>query len=109
MDNSSTSTEAAPSTAECLQVIKFFDDLKYLYSDIRSLNLSNPKVCCDMEGVTCAEDKVVSIQLRNKGLHGQLPKSITGLKSLQVLDLSGNYLLGYIPSYIGELKQLKTL
>lgn len=105
----STSAPAESSNSECLSVMALFDHFEHIYGDIRSIDTSNATVCCDMEGVTCANNKVVSIKLNSKDLHGSLPDSIKDLKSLETLDLSGNQIFGSIPSFFGGLTQLKSL
>lgn len=105
----STPTTSTPTTSECLSVLAFFDHFDHFYGDIRSIDKSNFTVCCDMDGITCANEKVMSIKLNNKELHGSLPDSIKELKSLEVLDLGGNHIFGSIPSFVGELKNLQKL
>lgn len=101
--------ESLPSNSECLSVMEFFDNFDYIYGDIRMIDKSNTTVCCDMDGVTCADNKVVSLNMKDKDLQGSIPDSINDLKSLETLDLSGNQVYGSIPSFLGGLTNLKTL
>lgn len=54
---------------------------------------------CDLEGITCGNGgNIVAIDLKGKGLKGTIPEEIGFLKFLSRLDLSDNYLTGYLPS-----------
>ncbi len=54
---------------------------------------------CSFTGVSCDEEgNVVSLVLSNFNLQGTIPKELSGLKHLKVLDLSDNLLSGHIPS-----------
>ncbi|XP_020677530.1 putative receptor like protein 25 isoform X3 [Dendrobium catenatum] len=65
--------------------------------------------CCNWEGVTCDEwSRVISLDLSNQGLDGEIPPTIGQLTSLQVLNMSHNYLTGEIPPQLGNLLQLET-
>ena len=46
------------------------------------------------------------VDLRNNQLSGEIPQSITKMKSLRGLDLSSNNLSGIIPIHIGKLTKL---
>ncbi|OEL31342.1 putative leucine-rich repeat receptor-like protein kinase [Dichanthelium oligosanthes] len=62
------------------------------------------------EGVTCANNKVISIKLSTMGIKGVLAADIGQLSDLQSLDLSFNKDLGgVLTPTIGNLKQLTTL
>ncbi|XP_065859389.1 LRR receptor-like serine/threonine-protein kinase GSO1 [Euphorbia lathyris] len=62
------------------------------------------------EGVACnGEGRVANISLQGKGLCGQIPAAIGGLKSLTGLYLHFNALSGEIPGEIAELSQLSDL
>ncbi|CAN6306764.1 unnamed protein product [Urochloa humidicola] len=62
------------------------------------------------EGVTCANNKVISIKLSTMGIKGVLAADIGQLSDLQSLDLSfNNELGGVLTPTIGNLKQLTTL
>ncbi|OAO95562.1 hypothetical protein AXX17_AT5G48630 [Arabidopsis thaliana] len=61
-------------------------------------------------GITCSNDRVVSISLGNLNLEGKLPAFITTLSELHTLDLTSNpNLTGPLPPNIGNLKDLTTL
>ncbi|KAG5375978.1 hypothetical protein IGI04_040574 [Brassica rapa subsp. trilocularis] len=61
-------------------------------------------------GITCTNDRVVSISLGNLDVEGKLSSDIASLTELQILDLSYNTeLTGPLPSNIGQLKKLKNL
>jgi len=54
---------------------------------------------CAFSGITCDEkENVISIVLKNLGLKGTIPDAIGFLSYLEHLDLSGNELMGIIPS-----------
>ncbi|XP_020870002.1 probable leucine-rich repeat receptor-like protein kinase At5g49770 isoform X2 [Arabidopsis lyrata subsp. lyrata] len=61
-------------------------------------------------GITCNNNRVVSISLTNRNLNGKLPTEISTLAELQTLDLTGNpELSGPLPANIGNLKKLIVL
>ncbi|CAH2047391.1 unnamed protein product, partial [Thlaspi arvense] len=61
-------------------------------------------------GVTCSNDRVISISLGNLNLEGKLSADVSALSELQILDLTSNpKLSGPLPSNIGNLKKLTTL
>jgi len=54
---------------------------------------------CDFVGITCdGNNNVVEINLRARGLSGTIPEELGFLKYLEVLDVSGNDLTGFLPS-----------
>ncbi|XP_051181343.1 leucine-rich repeat receptor protein kinase HPCA1 [Lolium perenne] len=62
------------------------------------------------DGVTCSNNKVISIKVSTMGIKGVLPADIGQLTDLQSLDLSFNKDLGgVLTPTIGNLKQLTTL
>ncbi|KAI5345288.1 PREDICTED: probable [Prunus dulcis] len=62
------------------------------------------------EGVACNEQGLVTnISLQGKGLWGQIPPAVGGLKSLTGLYLHFNALSGKIPKEIARLNQLSDL
>ncbi|XP_073149158.1 leucine-rich repeat receptor protein kinase HPCA1-like isoform X2 [Henckelia pumila] len=74
-------------------------------------NWSGADSCGDgWEGITCTEDRVVSITLASINLSGGLTSDILGLSELQILDLSYNKeLTGPLPSSLENLKNLTSL
>ncbi|XP_041003295.1 receptor protein kinase-like protein ZAR1 isoform X1 [Juglans microcarpa x Juglans regia] len=88
---------------------------------------------CSWNGVTCREEKVISlaipnrklvgfipaslgkltslrrVNLRNNKIYGSLPAELFDAAELKSLVLSGNSLSGPIPREIGKLRNLKTL
>lgn len=61
-------------------------------------------------GITCQNDRVVSISLGNLDLEGKLPADISFLSELRILDLSYNpKLSGPLPPNIGNLGKLRNL
>ncbi|KAK9273515.1 hypothetical protein L1049_018325 [Liquidambar formosana] len=62
------------------------------------------------EGVACNElGHVVNISLQGKGLSGEIPAAVGGLKSLSGLYLHFNALYGEIPKEISNLTELSDL
>lgn len=57
-------------------------------------NLSDRDNVRDIEGVSIAIGRVVSIELPDKGLQGPFPTMLLGLSQLRLLDLSNNGLSG---------------
>ncbi len=53
--------------------------------------------------------RVVSLDLANMGLAGQIPSELHALSALVRLDLSGNALTGGVPPQLGQLSNLRTL
>eukprot|EP00268_Persea_americana_P003538 TRINITY_DN11066_c0_g1_i5.p1 TRINITY_DN11066_c0_g1~~TRINITY_DN11066_c0_g1_i5.p1 ORF type:complete len:980 (-),score=154.43 TRINITY_DN11066_c0_g1_i5:425-3364(-) len=66
---------------------------------------------CSWRGVDCDNltFAVVSLNLSNLNLGGEISPAIGDLKSLQILDLKGNQLTGQIPDEIGNCASLKSL
>ncbi|XP_010482269.1 PREDICTED: probable leucine-rich repeat receptor-like protein kinase At5g49770 [Camelina sativa] len=61
-------------------------------------------------GITCSNDRIVSISLGNVDLEGKLSADIAALSELQILDLTSNpNLTGPLPPNIGNLKKLVIL
>lgn len=60
-------------------------------------------------GVTSEGGRVRSISLGNNGLTGSLPRTLSGLADLEVLDLSNNDLTGAVPADFGAIAALTTL
>ena len=65
----------------------------------------------DWEGVTVGPgtNRVVKLDLRNKGLTGSVPPELGGLTQLRVLNLAHNRLTGAVPGELGGLSSLKEL
>ncbi len=54
---------------------------------------------CDYSGVTCDENnRVIRLELPDRGLSGEITPELGFLEHLQVLDLSSNELSGFLPS-----------
>jgi hypothetical protein len=69
---------------------------------------------CTWYGVQCTHDppgtfQVFSVTLPNNNLQGEIPKSITDLFKLKVLDLSNNGISGSLPSTFAVLPDLQTI
>lgn len=57
------------------------------------------KLYCELEGITCGNHgNIIALRLKGKGLRGTIPEEIGFLRYLEQLDLSDNYLTGYLPS-----------
>ncbi|XP_028118835.1 putative receptor like protein 25 [Camellia sinensis] len=52
---------------------------------------------------------LVSIDLSNNGIVGEIPNELMDLSGLLNLNLSGNHLIGRIPNNIGNLTQMESL
>ncbi|TYI63563.1 hypothetical protein E1A91_D09G027400v1 [Gossypium mustelinum] len=68
-----------------------------------SFNNNSAGFLCNLVGVECwmeREDRLLSLQLRDMKLSGQLPQSLQYCQSLQTLDLSANRLSGTVPAQI---------
>lgn len=61
------------------------------------------------QGITCANNTVVIVDLEALKLNGTIPRDISGLSSLTDLNLCKNYLQSSIPPEIGDLIYLQTL
>ena len=48
----------------------------------------HPNACCQMDGITCKEEKVTQILLRNKNLTMTIPSEIGELRNLERLYIS---------------------
>ncbi|XP_049933563.1 putative leucine-rich repeat receptor-like serine/threonine-protein kinase At2g04300 [Nymphaea colorata] len=64
------------------------------------------------EGLVCSNDtsspRVISLDLSNSGLNGEIPKSLADLSAIVSLNLSGNNLTGNIPIFLAtDLPQLR--
>nr|XP_034605681.1 receptor-like protein EIX2 [Setaria viridis] len=67
---------------------------------------------CNWQGITCSKkhtNRVIALDLRSKGLVGQIALSVSNLSFLTTIDLSDNHLHSAIPDAIGGLKRLRKL
>ena len=62
-----------------------------------------------MVNVSCGGPKLMSLDLSENSLEGEIPSFISECKQLQFLNLSFNNFRGGIPKEIGNLTKLKTL
>jgi len=70
---------------------------------------SSDEYYCGYTGVTCDnKNNVIGIDLQNRGLSGTIPEELGFLQFLKHLDLSNNYLTGFVPSDL-RWAPLKTL
>lgn len=54
---------------------------------------------CSFSGVICDNSQnIIALDLSNRGLRGTIPEELGFLRYLQHLDLSDNYLTGFLPS-----------
>lgn len=98
----STAAQTAASDAEAMQRLK--QSLKLP----STLDWSNPDPC-KWENVRCDSDqRVTRIQIGGQGVSGFLPASIANLTNLQVFEVMNNGLSGPLPSLSG-LGSLQTL
>ena len=90
-------------------LIKLYDSITANRDELKSWTSNT--FCNGWKGVVCntAKDKVITLNLANLDLAGQLPDDITELSELTELDLSNNAFTGPIPSDIGNLSKLETL
>ncbi|CAO2824314.1 unnamed protein product [Amaranthus hypochondriacus] len=96
---------AAEDDIKCLKGIK--SSLKDPQAKLNSWNFKNSSAAigfvCKFVGASCwndRENRLISLQLREFQLSGQIPDSLEYCSSIQNLDLSGNSLSGNIPSKI---------
>ena len=61
------------------------------------------------EGVTLSSNRVISLNLSNKGLRGSVPWQLGSLSGLITLDISNNYLDGELPYQLGFLSSVRSL
>jgi Leucine-rich repeat (LRR) protein len=54
----------------------------------------------------CSWNKLQDLYLMESNITGMTLKSLLNLTNLSMLDVSDNYLSGYVPGEIGALKQL---
>ncbi|XP_020586092.1 probable inactive receptor kinase At1g48480 [Phalaenopsis equestris] len=74
------------------------------------LHWNNSISPCLWSGVTCADNRVVTLRLPGSGLIGEIPAGTLGnLSNLQTLSLRFNALSGPLPSDLASCKQLRNL
>ncbi|KAJ4821248.1 Leucine-rich receptor-like protein kinase family protein [Rhynchospora pubera] len=65
---------------------------------------------CNWTGITCSADgSVTELVLSNKGITGDVPSSISQLKSLSHLDLFNNEITGSFPQFLSNCPNLQYL
>ncbi|WPT13198.1 Leucine-rich repeat receptor-like serine/threonine-protein kinase BAM2 [Picochlorum sp. SENEW3] len=78
-----------------------------------TLNWSPSTDVCTWEGITCnGANQVITIDLQNKGLQGQLPldESLwSNLNTLQNINLAQNAISGFVPPQISNVDALEYL
>ena len=60
-------------------------------------------------GITISNEQIISLDLANNNLTGELPGALGNLSNLKTLNLSDNQLHGPIPSELGNLANLTDL
>ncbi|PKA52141.1 Phytosulfokine receptor 1 [Apostasia shenzhenica] len=70
--------------------------------------------CCGWDGVQCGSSsesgqRVIRLDLANRGLEGHVSDSLEALDKLEVLNLSNNSLKGVVPSGVFQFQHLKLL
>ncbi|XP_006858024.3 LRR receptor-like serine/threonine-protein kinase ERL1 isoform X2 [Amborella trichopoda] len=89
--------------------------LKASFSDVANVlldwNEDSIDDHCSWRGVSCdnVTFDVVSLNLSNLNLGGEIAPSIGDLRNLQSIDFKGNHLTGQIPDEIGNCQSLKLL
>ncbi|KAH9676251.1 Inactive LRR receptor-like serine/threonine-protein kinase BIR2 [Citrus sinensis] len=97
-----TPTATAEDDVKCLAGIKSFN---HPQGRLSSWSLTNSSVgfICRFNRVSCwngNENRILSLELEEMNLSGQIPESLQSCKSLQVLNLSTNNLFGKIPAQL---------
>ncbi|GFP84686.1 probable inactive leucine-rich repeat receptor-like protein kinase at1g66830 [Phtheirospermum japonicum] len=67
------------------------------------------KTPCSWNGVTCKQQKVVSISIPNKKLSGSLSSSLGSLSQLRHVNLRSNKLYGFLPPELFRAEGLQSL
>ncbi|KAK4793748.1 hypothetical protein SAY86_024183 [Trapa natans] len=70
---------------------------------------STDETPCSWSGVTCREQRVVSISIPKKKLHGILPPSLGSLSDLRHVNLRSNRLFGSLPLELFQVRGLQSL
>ena len=79
---------------------------------ILAKNWTNEMAFCQWLGVKCSHrhrHRVVSLELPNMPLHGEVTPHLGNLSFLSVLDLANTGLTGSIPLNLGRLRRLRYL
>ncbi|TXG53560.1 hypothetical protein EZV62_018816 [Acer yangbiense] len=77
-------------------------------SSLQELRLKHNRLS-SMVNVSCGGPNLMSLDLSENSLEGEIPSFISECKQLQFLNLTINNFRGGIPKYIGNLTKLKTL
>lgn len=94
---------------EGLALISFKESLTdYAQGSLSNWNSSDQSPCW-WDGVTCKQDKVVSLSLPNKKLSGIFPPALGNLSALRRLNLRNNRLFGTLPSELFNAKELQSV
>ncbi|XP_059670608.1 probable inactive receptor kinase At1g27190 [Cornus florida] len=86
---------------KCLQGVK--NSLSDPQGKLRSWSFTNTSAgsLCSYTGVSCwNENRLISLELRDMKLAGDIPEALQYCHNLQSLDLSGNQLTSSIPAHI---------
>ncbi|OAY47254.1 receptor protein kinase-like protein ZAR1 [Manihot esculenta] len=70
---------------------------------------SSDETPCSWNGVTCKEQKVVSVGIPKKKLYGFLPSSLGSLSDLRHLNLRNNRFFGSLPAELFQAQGLQSL
>lgn len=90
-------------------LISFKESLTdYAQGSLSNWNSSDQSPC-SWDGVTCKQDKVVSLSLPNKKLSGIFPPALGNLSALRRLNLRNNRLFGTLPSELFNAKELQSV
>ncbi|XP_010030924.2 phytosulfokine receptor 1 [Eucalyptus grandis] len=70
--------------------------------------------CCSWAGVTCdnttaTQRRVIGLDLHGRGLAGEICDSLADLDQLSTLNLSHNYLHGFLPDKLFQMQNLEVL
>lgn len=94
---------------EGLALISFKESLtEYAKGSLSSWN-SSDQTPCSWNGVTCKQDKVVSLSLPYKNLSGIFPPALGNLSALCRLNLRNNRLFGRLPFELFNAKELQSV
>ncbi|XP_050370295.1 receptor protein kinase-like protein ZAR1 isoform X1 [Argentina anserina] len=94
---------------EGLALISFKESLtEYAEGSLNNWNSSDQSPC-SWDGVTCKQEKVVSLSLPYTNLAGILPPALGNLSALRRLNLRNNRLFGRLPSELFNAKELQSV